>query len=110
MLVGGWWLLKDGTLMGGVWCRAPYCLSRLLPFHLQAVGNDPSTYCWGMLNVWGYVQAKVDGLGCKSFEESKEAVHEQFAALPLPMLQHLYKSMPNRIASVVENRGDKTKY
>lgn len=61
-------------------------------------------------NVWGYVQAKVDGLGCKSFEEFKEAVHEQFAAVPLPMLQHLYRSMPNRIASVVENRGDKTQY
>jgi hypothetical protein len=55
------------------------------------------------------VQAKVDRLGCQTFEQFKEAVHQQFAAVPLAMLQNLYKIMPNRIACLVQNEGDKTK-
>lgn len=61
-------------------------------------------------NVWGYVQAKVDGMGCQSFEEFKDAVHQQFKAVPKPMLNNLYKSMSSRLAGVVKQGGDKTKY
>lgn len=61
-------------------------------------------------NVWAYVQGKVDALGCQSFEEFKNAVHQQFAAVPLSMLSNLYKSMPKRIASVVHSEGDKVNY
>ena len=61
-------------------------------------------------NVWGYVQAKVDELGCKSFEDFRKAVHGQFAAVPLSMLTNLYKSMPKRMAIVLGKGGGKTKY
>lgn len=61
-------------------------------------------------NVWAYVQAKVDEEGCQSFEDFRKVVHDQFDAVPLSMLRSLYKSMPNRLAIVLENGGGKTKY
>ena len=61
-------------------------------------------------NVWGYVQARVDALGCQSFEEFKEAVHKQFQAVPSSMLTHLFNSMKGKIACVVKKQGDKTGY
>jgi len=61
-------------------------------------------------NVWGYVQARVDALGCKSFEEFKEAVHKQFQAVPSSMLTNLFNSMKVRIACVVKKQGGKTGY
>ena len=61
-------------------------------------------------NVWGYVQGKVDEMGCQSFEDFRVAVHEQFKAVPSSMLNNLYTSMKGRLASVVEKGGDKTKY
>ena len=56
-------------------------------------------------NVWGYVQGNVDALGCQSFEEFKNAVHEQFKAVPSSMLSNLYSSMGKRLHSVVEKGG-----
>ena len=56
------------------------------------------------------MQAKVDALGCQSFEEFKEAVHRQFQAVPSSMLINLFNSMKGRIACVVEKQGDKTGY
>jgi transposase len=61
-------------------------------------------------NVWGYVQARVDVLGCKSFEEFKEAVHKQFQAVSSSMLTNLFNSMKVRIACVVKKQGGKTGY
>ena len=61
-------------------------------------------------NVWGFVQAKVDALGCKSLEEFKNAVHEQWNAIPSSMLSNLFTSMKGRLASVVAEKGGKTKY
>jgi hypothetical protein len=61
-------------------------------------------------NVWGYVQAKVDALGCKTFKEFKQAVMDGFKTLPKSMLNNLFKSMPKRLANVIEGDGEKTGY
>ena len=58
-------------------------------------------------NVWGYVQGNVDALGCQSFEEFKNAVHEQFKAVPSSMLSNLYSSMGKRLHTVVKKGGGK---
>ncbi len=61
-------------------------------------------------NLWGLVQAKVDGLGCKSFDEFKAAVIKTLRETSTTVLQALYKSMPKRIEQVIEAGGGKTKY
>ena len=61
-------------------------------------------------NVWGYVQQKVDALGCSSYEQFRAAVHEQFAAVPAAYLRTLYNSIPKRLQLVVEMEGDRTGY
>lgn len=61
-------------------------------------------------NVWGYVQAKVDEMGCQSFDEFKNAVHQHFQSVPKSMLNNLYKSMGGRLGCVVKQGGDNTKY
>ena len=87
------------------WSKRNACTVKLLP---KRAPNNPDLNL--IENVWAFVQGKVDALGCNSFKEFRKAVHDQFAAVPLSMLNHLYKSMPHRLTSVVGNRGDKAKY
>lgn len=61
-------------------------------------------------NVWAYVQDKVNALGCKSFNEFKQAVEKEMKAVRGTFIRNLYKSMPNRLAKVLETGGEKTKY
>jgi transposase len=61
-------------------------------------------------NLWGYVGAKVQARGPTSFEAFKHAVVEELGSVPERVLKNLYKSMPRRIAQVIELGGDKTKY
>lgn len=61
-------------------------------------------------NVWAYVQSKVDQRGCKTFEEFKQAVLDEFQAVPLSMLRNLFDSMPRRVARVTQLGGDKSGY
>lgn len=61
-------------------------------------------------NVWGYVQARVDARGCKTFEEFKLAVEEELAAVPRSVCSNLIKSMTKRLAKVIELGGERTKY
>jgi hypothetical protein len=61
-------------------------------------------------NCWSYVQAKVDALGCKTFEQFKQAVLDEFMHMPKSMIINLYDSMPKRVAKVIELDGGKTKY
>ena len=61
-------------------------------------------------NVWSYVQARVNSLGCKTFEEFKQAVLQELQNVPRGMLGNLIKSMGSRMASVISTDGDKTKY
>jgi hypothetical protein len=60
--------------------------------------------------MWSCVQAKVNGLGCKTFEEFKQAVMREVQAVPKVVLTNLFKSMGKRMAMVISTGGDKTKY
>lgn len=61
-------------------------------------------------NVWAHVQQLVDGKGCSSFEEYSQAVKHELTHLPKKMLVNLIKSMPKRMAEVINSGGNKTKY
>lgn len=61
-------------------------------------------------NVWGYVQAKVNALGCKTFQEFKQAVMDGIKTVPKSMINNLFNSMPKRVAKVIEGDGEKTGY
>ena len=61
-------------------------------------------------NVWAYVQAKVNSMGCHTFEEFKDDVITEIRAVPKQYITKLYKSLPKRMAAVIEGEGGKTKY
>jgi len=59
-------------------------------------------------NLWGWVQARVQARGCKTFEDYKAAVEEVWLGVPVSMCENLIKSMPNGIKECMKNVGDKT--
>lgn len=59
-------------------------------------------------NVWAYVQRKVNARGCSTFEQFKQAVLDELAAVPQKQISRLYTSMPKRISSVISKMGDRT--
>jgi hypothetical protein len=61
-------------------------------------------------NVWSWVQRKVQEKACANFDEFKAEVLKTFKELPKKMIDNLYGSMVKRMAAVVENGGQKTKY
>ena len=61
-------------------------------------------------NVWSWVQAEVDSLGCATFEEFKQAVLDKLAAVPKRMCANLVDSMQRRVAKVIKLGGGKTGY
>jgi len=61
-------------------------------------------------NVWAYVQAKVNALGCESFDEFRQAVLDEMMTVPRTLTSKLFKSVPKRLAKVLESGGGKTKY
>ena len=61
-------------------------------------------------NVWGYVQARVNARGCKTFQGFKQAVHDEFKSIPTTMLVSLYRSMVGRMEKCVELEGNKIHY
>lgn len=61
-------------------------------------------------NVWSYVASRVNMRGCKTFNEFKDAVREEFRLVPIALLKKLIKSMPRRMAACVEAKGQRTKY
>ena len=58
-------------------------------------------------NCWAYVQRKVDAQGHKTFEEFKAALKYEVENMPLGMLRKLFKSMPKRVARVLELKGER---
>lgn len=58
-------------------------------------------------NCWAYVQRKVDAQGHKTFENFRSAVVHEIEHLPIPMLRELFKSMPKRVAKVLELNGER---
>lgn len=61
-------------------------------------------------NLWAWVEAEVDALGCQTFDQFKLAVLDQLAAVPKSLLESLISSMPRRMAKVIELGGERTKY
>lgn len=61
-------------------------------------------------NIWGWMDGKISKLGCTTFPQFKEAVHQTLKKVPLSMVENLYKSMPKRMRLVVETGGGKTGY
>jgi transposase len=61
-------------------------------------------------NMWAFVEAKVQKVGCKTFDDFCKAVLNEMASVPKDILAHYYSSMPKRIAQVIEKGGDKTGY
>jgi molybdate transport repressor ModE-like protein len=61
-------------------------------------------------NVWAWMEAKLNALGCATFSQYKEAVMKISQQVPKSMLANLYKSMPRRLELVLANGGGKTGY
>jgi hypothetical protein len=61
-------------------------------------------------NVWAWVQAEVNKLGCKSFDEFKEAVVSKIKSVPKEMISNLYASLKQRMELVLGNEGARTGY
>ena len=61
-------------------------------------------------NVWAIVQARVNALGCKSFDDFQKAVLGEIRALSKSTTRSLVESVPKRLAQVLANGGGKTKY
>lgn len=61
-------------------------------------------------NVWGYVQTRVDMLGCKAIDEFQVAVINEIKHLPKKMLRNLIASMKKRLMLCKSRKGGKTGY
>jgi hypothetical protein len=61
-------------------------------------------------NIWGWMEAKVNMLGCNSWIEFKAAVHRICREVPRTMVDNLYRSMPQRMKLVLKKGGGKTGY
>lgn len=61
-------------------------------------------------NLWGWLQRQVDQKGCNSFEQYKQAVYDELAAVPKQHLANLFDSMKKRLALVIQNEGGPTGY
>jgi transposase len=61
-------------------------------------------------NLWSWVDAQVHAMGCQTFEEFRQAVLDQLAAVPKQMLRNLISSMQERLAKVIELEGDRINY
>lgn len=58
-------------------------------------------------NCWAYVQGRVDAQGHTTFEAFEAAVKYEVENIPKSMLENLFKSMPSRVAKVLELEGDR---
>ena len=61
-------------------------------------------------NVWAWMDAEVNKLGCKTFKEYKAALSKLAREIPQADIKNLYASMPERLALVIERNGGKTGY
>jgi hypothetical protein len=74
-------------------------------------GHPPNSPDYNPIeNVWGYVQAKVDEMGCKNFEAFREAVLFHIRNVPPQMLKNLIASMPKRMEACKSRQGGKCGY
>lgn len=61
-------------------------------------------------NFWGIVQERVDARGCKTFDEFKAAVNEEWINASRTHLASLMNSMGRRLSACKQANGARTKY
>jgi hypothetical protein len=61
-------------------------------------------------NVWGWMEAKINKLGCESWADFKAAVHRICTEVPQTMVDNLYGSMHKRMLLVIEKEGGEIRY
>jgi len=60
-------------------------------------------------NCWSHVQRRVNAQGHDTLKNCMTAVKYEVEHIPQSMLRRLYKSMPKRLARVIELEGDRLK-
>lgn len=71
-------------------------------------GNSPDLS--PIENVWAWVDRKVSGIKCNTFEEFCRAVDKSFASVPRSMLENLFDSVPERLELCIAMDGHRTRY
>lgn len=61
-------------------------------------------------NVWGLMKKKVEKERPKNLEDLKEKLQKVWDDIPLSVIKSMCNSMPRRIKSCIEMKGDVTKY
>ncbi len=61
-------------------------------------------------NLWGWLDQRLDSIGCESFAAYSNAVLQQLAMVPKALLSGQVKIMPRRMAEVIRLKGEKIKY
>lgn len=61
-------------------------------------------------NLWDHVDRELSKLHCTSRAELWKSIKQIWEAIPLRLIKKLVLSIPNRLDSVIENKGGPTKY
>ncbi len=79
--------------------------------HITLLGHPPNSPDLNPIeNIWGLVKRRVEMRGCKTFQEFKEAVREEFRKIPPSMLKKYVNSMHNRMVACQKANGQRTRY
>ena len=79
--------------------------------HVTLLGHPPNSPDLNPIeNIWGLVKRRVDMRGCKTFQEFKEAVRDEFRKIPPSMLKKYVNSMHDRIKACQKANGQRTRY
>lgn len=70
--------------------------------------NSPDQNLLG--NLWGWLDQRLDSLGCESFNTYSKAVSQQLAVVPTAPLRSLVECVPRRMAEVIRLKGEEIKY
>ena len=61
-------------------------------------------------NAWAYIQARVDRVGCKTFEEFKKTLAHEWDNMDKKVYKALMASLPKRMQLCVDGGGGKIRY